>query len=150
MLIALRRLDQEEPCVVLMDEAEKMFGEGGYDGGTSANMFSQLLWWLAEHRSRVLTVMTTNSLVKLPKELYRPGRIDEVMWFNGLEIGAGTEFAKAVIATFKGVKVAEKDLVKALGKLYVDTQVVSHSTITRTVYVLVKAALQSGDIAVQE
>lgn len=151
MLMALRRLDQEEPCVVLMDEAEKMFGEGGYDGGTSANMFSQLLWWLAEHRSRVLTVMTTNNKAKLPKELYRPGRIDTVMWFNGLEAGEGFEFAKEVAATFKGVTLKPHVIAEATTKLYEKSDGwVSQSTITRTVYTLVKAALQSGNLAVQK
>ena len=52
--------------------------------GTTTTMMSQLLWWLAEHKSRVLTIMTTNNSKVLPKELYREGRIDEVMWFSGL------------------------------------------------------------------
>ena len=48
-------------------------------------MMSQLLWWLAEHRSRVLAIMTTNNAKALPKELYREGRMDKVMVFEGLE-----------------------------------------------------------------
>ena len=48
-----------------------------------------MLWWLAEHKSRVLTIMTTNNDKILPKELYREGRIDEVMTFLGVPAGVG-------------------------------------------------------------
>lgn len=74
----LTTLDQEEPAVLLIDETEKLFADNE-DQGTTARLLSQLLWWMAEHRSRVLTVMTTNNLKALPAELYRAGRIDSVM-----------------------------------------------------------------------
>lgn len=78
----LSTLDQEEPCVFLIDEVEKLF-ESGEDAGTTSRILSQLLWWLQEHTSRILTVMTTNGIGKLPAELYRSGRIDFT-----LELGA--------------------------------------------------------------
>jgi hypothetical protein len=100
----LSRLDHEEPCVVLLDEVEKIFttSRGENDGNTTTSMLSQLLWWLAERRSRVFVVMTTNASEKLPKELHRQGRIDDHMWFNGLSVGPEAEaFVDSVFKTFK-------------------------------------------------
>jgi hypothetical protein len=105
MLLNLARLDGEEPCVCLIDEVEKVFSTDIHDtSGTTATMMSQLLWWMAEHKSRLLTVMTTNNAKLLPRELYREGRIDEVMWFSGLEKVEAKDFAAAVLATFPKVK----------------------------------------------
>ena len=104
MLANLARLDQAEPCVVLIDEIEKVFSTkgGDLDGATTTTMLSQLLWWLAEHKSRVLTVMTTNNAKALPPELYREGRIDEVMVFEGLTGADAAKFVKGVVSTFVG------------------------------------------------
>lgn len=74
---ALSTIDQEEPCVLLIDEVEKLFTEKE-DNGVTTRLLAQLLWWLQEHKTRVLSVMTTNDSDKLPKELYRSGRIDDV------------------------------------------------------------------------
>jgi len=80
----LSMLDNEQPCVFLIDEVEKLFESGGEDAGTTSRILSQLLWWTAEHQSRILTVMTTNKREALPAELYRSGRIDKVMVFHPL------------------------------------------------------------------
>lgn len=71
-------VDQEEPCVLLIDEVEKVF-QAKEDSGVTSRLLGQLLWWLQEHKSRVLTVMTTNDKEALPPELYRSGRIDAVV-----------------------------------------------------------------------
>ena len=81
---ALQVVSQNEPCVMLIDEVEKLF-QGTDDSGVTANLLAGLLWWLQEHRSRVLTVMTTNDDEKLPAELVRPGRIDLRIEFGPLE-----------------------------------------------------------------
>lgn len=99
MLTNLSRLDHEEPCVALLDEVEKIFGQSHSDGTTST-MLSQLLWWLAERRSRVFVVMTTNNAKVLPKELHREGRIDGTMWFGGLEDGQARVFIVSILKTF--------------------------------------------------
>ena len=94
---------------MLIDEIEKVWGAFDHDGGTSRTMFSQVLWWLAEHRSRVLTIMTTNAAKSLPKELFREGRVDRHFWFGGLELNGAKNFIVALAKTFpeiKGVPVA--------------------------------------------
>jgi SpoVK/Ycf46/Vps4 family AAA+-type ATPase len=83
---------------------------GDIDGGTTSTMLSQLLWWLAERRSRVLVIMTTNNARKLPPELHRDGRIDTTMWFGGLEAGPPAEqFVSRVLKTFPKVKATDAD-----------------------------------------
>lgn len=87
----LRRMlasaENEAPCVLLIDEVEKEINTAD-DSAVSSRMLASLLWWLAEHRSKVITVMTTNNVDKLPAELYRPGRVNEVIDVKGLSLKA--------------------------------------------------------------
>ncbi len=74
----LQSVAKMSPCILLIDEVEKIFN--GDDGtGSVTRILSYLLWWLAEHQDRVFTVMTSNDLDNVPPELYRAGRIDEVI-----------------------------------------------------------------------
>lgn len=101
MLHGLNLVDHEEPCVLLMDEVEKMFSIHTHDSsGTTTDMLSQALWWLAEHKSRVFVVMTTNNRQRIPPELYREGRIDEVMTFEGLGPVQALQFINALIESY--------------------------------------------------
>lgn len=81
---ALAQIDEVEPCVVIFDEVEKVFKGMSSDSGVTSRMLSQLLWWLQSHESKVFTVMTTNDIKSIPKELYREGRIDATMDFMGI------------------------------------------------------------------
>ena len=148
MLLSLARVDAEEPCVVLIDEVEKVFSKENHDvSGTTSTMMSQLLWWLAEHKSRVLTVMTTNKAAALPKELYREGRIDKVLWFDGLEWEAATDFVKAVLGTFPKVKWVDKDLDAIKNRAFegdakkTQPMRASQAKLTEAVYTFVKSTL---------
>lgn len=93
----LDQLDQQAPCIVLWDEVEKMFSG---DDSSTQQVLSLALWWLQEHRSRVLSVMTCNHVDKLPVELYRPGRVDQVVEIAGLTFEEAKEFAIALVDTF--------------------------------------------------
>lgn len=131
----LSMLDQEEPCVFLIDEIEKLF-EPGEDAGTTSRILSQLLWWLAEHQSRIITVMTTNNRGKLPAELYRSGRIDKVIVFKPLTIKAAIELAAALCTSFN-VALTPKlrsDLSAACSKG------ITPATVTQMVFNYVKAS----------
>jgi hypothetical protein len=141
----LAKLDQEEPCVVLIDEVEKIFGVGEHsDAGTTTTMLSQLLWWLAEHRSRVLTIMTTNAASKLPKELHREGRIDETMYFGGLHWNLAVPFVRDVAKTFKQ-KISDDEVLAMLTDLWKDAgaqALMSQAKLTEAVYRWVKKQSQ--------
>lgn len=136
----LNRLDNEQPCVALFDEIEKVFASGtGYgDSGTTTTMLSQLLWWLAERRTRVLAVMTTNDAKKLPKELYRERRVDRQMEFHGLDAKQGRKFAETLLAAFK-VKLDEVGWMQRFAPLYASgTAKVAQAALTEAAYTHVK------------
>lgn len=63
---ALNIIDAIAPCIVLMDELEKAIGgvqsSSKTDGGTTANMFSQLLTWMQESKQRKYIVGTVNDI----------------------------------------------------------------------------------------
>ena len=76
------------PCVLWIDEIEKGFGGmsssgGSTDGGTSARVFGTLLNWLQDKTKPVFVVATANDVSKLPPEMLRKGRWDE-LWFVDL------------------------------------------------------------------
>lgn len=74
----LRVAEAIAPCVVLVDELEKAFGQGGgLDGGTAQRVFGTLLTWLSDKQTNCFVVATANNLDALPPELLRRGRFDE-------------------------------------------------------------------------
>ena len=141
----LARVDENAECVLLIDEVEKVFNASQNDtSGTTSAMLSQMLWWLAEHRSRVLTFMTTNRASDLPKELYREGRIDKVLIFHGLYPDQAKEFVHALLKTFPTK--APKDLDKAVEKIVNDCLPIasgdgrmSHAALTEGTYGYLKS-----------
>ena len=146
LLASLNRVDAEEPACVLIDEIEKVFGAGEHgDSGTTTTMLSQLLWWLAERRTRTLAILTTNKASALPKELYREGRVDKVLMFEGLLYDPAVEFVHAVLATFPKVKVTGPGLKTILNAAFAGTGSnggharASQAVLTQAVYAFVKS-----------
>ena len=72
------------PCVLWIDELEKAFaGLGGEGGGeVTARLFGYFLTWLQEKNSPVFVVATANDITKLPPELMRKGRFDEIFYIG--------------------------------------------------------------------
>ncbi len=72
------------PCVLFIDEIEKAFAStgGGEDGGVSQRVFGSFLSWLQDRRAPVFTVATANDVHRLPPELLRKGRFDEVFFVD--------------------------------------------------------------------
>lgn len=107
----LDTVDREEPCILLLDEVEKLFADKD-DSGVTPRLLAQLLWWLQEHDSRVLTVMTTNDKDVLPEELYRVGRIDERIEMEPLSPLAGDVFTKFLIQQYMNPTNEQLSLIK--------------------------------------
>lgn len=127
---ALAQADRCAPCVMLIDEVEKLFGVHG-DGGVTTRALSQLLWWLQEHQTKVLTVMTTNAKDKLPPELIRPGRIDKALYFGELSAAEGELFLKALAAKYADIAtLSTKDLKEISAPLYKGNERASHAVLT--------------------
>jgi SpoVK/Ycf46/Vps4 family AAA+-type ATPase len=73
------------PVVVWIDEIEKAFAQGGSndaDGGLSQRLFATFLTWLQEKRQEVFVVGAANDLSRLPPELLRKGRFDEIFFVD--------------------------------------------------------------------
>jgi len=70
------------PCVLMIDELEKSFAQGGLDGGTSQRVFGSLLSWLQDKTAPVFVIATANDISKLPPELLRKGRFDEIFFVD--------------------------------------------------------------------
>ena len=70
------------PCVLWMDEIEKGIASGGDTDGVGQRVLGTLLTWMAERRSAVFLVATANDISRLPPELIRKGRLDEVFFVD--------------------------------------------------------------------
>lgn len=79
---ALATADRVAPCVLWIDEIEKGLAGSGGDGGTSSRIVGHFLYWLQEGRARVFVVSTANDITKLPPELFRRGRFDELFFVD--------------------------------------------------------------------
>ena len=79
---ALRTCDAIAPCVLWLDEIEKGFE----DDGRSARVLGTLLTWQQEKTTPVFLVATANAVHKLPPELLRKGRFDEIFFVDLPEI----------------------------------------------------------------
>jgi hypothetical protein len=142
---SLSMIERESPCVMLVDEVEKIFTQQQEDdSGVTLRILGQLLWWLSDHRSRVLTVMTTNNLERIPLELYRPGRVDKVVDIQKLNMKGAKEFAFEVYRNIMPTPLAaprKQKLEAALTakvKAPIDNQYFSHSEVADMVYEQIK------------
>ena len=77
------RAEAMSPCVLWIDEIDKGFGgDARSDGGTSQRVLASLLTWMAEKESAVFVIATANAIDKLPAELLRKGRFDEIFFLD--------------------------------------------------------------------
>ncbi len=79
---SLRSAEVMAPCVLWIDEIEKAIADSGNDGGVSRRMLGNLLTWMAENRNHVFIVATANAIDRLPPELIRKGRMDEIFFVD--------------------------------------------------------------------
>jgi SpoVK/Ycf46/Vps4 family AAA+-type ATPase len=79
---ALKLAEQMAPCVLWMDELEKGLATGEMDGGVSQRVLGTLLTWMAERDAPVFMVATANAVDRLPPELVRKGRFDELFFVD--------------------------------------------------------------------
>ena len=73
------------PVVLWIDEMEKAFASAtaaDADGGLSQRLFGAFLTWLQEKKDGVFVVGAANDLNRLPPELLRKGRFDEIFFVD--------------------------------------------------------------------
>ncbi len=79
----IMRAEAMAPCILWIDEIDKGFGgDARSDGGTSQRVLASLLTWMAEKKSSVFVIATANAIDKLPPELLRKGRFDEIFFLD--------------------------------------------------------------------
>jgi AAA+ superfamily predicted ATPase len=79
---SLAQAELMSPCVLWIDEIEKGLATGDSDNGTSKRVLGTLLTWMAERKERVFMVATSNDISRLPPELMRKGRFDEIFFVD--------------------------------------------------------------------
>jgi ATPase family associated with various cellular activities (AAA) len=80
---ALAMAERLAPVVLWVDEIEKALASGGDgDGGVSQRILGMFLTWLQERQGNVFVVATANDIARLPPELLRKGRFDEIFFVD--------------------------------------------------------------------
>ena len=82
---AIQCAEAMAPCILMIDEIEKgLAGSDGRsgDGGTSTRVFGTLLAWMSDKSLPVFVVATANEFDRLPPEMLRKGRFDEIFFVD--------------------------------------------------------------------
>ncbi len=75
------------PCVLWIDELEKVFAGSGpdsasADAGVSSRLLASFLSWMQDRKAAVFVSATCNNVTVLPPELIRKGRFDELFFVD--------------------------------------------------------------------
>jgi SpoVK/Ycf46/Vps4 family AAA+-type ATPase len=75
------------PCVLWIDELEKIFAGSGADSasadaGVSSRLLASFLSWMQDRKTPVFVAATCNNVTVLPPELIRKGRFDELFFVD--------------------------------------------------------------------
>lgn len=82
---AIQLAEAISPCVLWVDELEKAFagiGSGGGGAEVTTRLFGTFLTWMQEKKSAAFVVATANDITRLPPELMRKGRFDEIFYVS--------------------------------------------------------------------
>ena len=82
-----RVAEELSPCVLWIDELEKVFAGSGSDSasadaGVSSRLLGAFLSWMQERKAPVFVAATCNNVSALPPELIRKGRFDELFFVD--------------------------------------------------------------------
>ena len=81
---AISTVEAVAPAILWVDEIEK--GLNGVsqanDSGVSSRIFGTFLTWMQEKTAPVFVIATANNISKLPPELLRKGRFDEIFFVD--------------------------------------------------------------------
>lgn len=82
---AIKLAEAISPCVLWIDEMEKAFAgikENGGGAEVTTRLFGTFLTWLQEKTSLAFVVATANDISKMPPEMLRKGRFDEIFYVD--------------------------------------------------------------------
>lgn len=145
---ALATADRVAPCVLWIDEIEKGLAgaSAGTDGGASARLVGHFLFWLQEGRARVFVVATANDVSRLPPELLRRGRFDE-LFFVDLP---NPEERREIVNLYARRYMRQDPSPKLMGELVDFSDGFAGADLETAVGEIAKEAILKGDEAVDE
>jgi len=79
---AIKLAEQMAPVVLWIDEIEKALSQDDAEGGPAQRIFGTFLAWLQDKKESVFAIATANDISKLPPELMRKGRFDEIFFVD--------------------------------------------------------------------
>ena len=81
---AINTIEAVAPAILWVDEIEKGLSNAtsSNDSGVSSRIFGTLLTWMQEKTAPVFVIATANNISKLPPELLRKGRFDEIFFVD--------------------------------------------------------------------
>lgn len=79
---AIRLAEAMAPVVLWIDEIEKALSQEDAAGGPAQRIFGTFLAWLQDKKENVFVIATANDISKLPPELLRKGRFDEIFFVD--------------------------------------------------------------------
>nr|WP_294489866.1 AAA family ATPase [uncultured Anaerosporobacter sp.] len=136
------------PCVLWIDELEKAFAGIGGDGGgaeVTTRLFGNFLTWMQEKDSPTFVVATANDITKLPPELLRKGRFDEIFY-----VGLPNEYEREKIFQIHITKRRPQDLKNIrISELITKTKGFSGADIEGVIKDAVETAFADDKINVQ-
>ena len=81
---AIKIAEAVSPAILWVDEIEKGLNgvSSSNDGGVSSRIFGTFLTWMQEKTAPVFVIATANDISRLPVELLRKGRFDEIFFVD--------------------------------------------------------------------
>ena len=136
------------PCVLWIDELEKAFaGIGGTGGGAevTTRLFGNFLTWMQEKDSLPFVVATANDITKLPPELLRKGRFDEIFYVGLPDRAERETIFKIHIAKRRSMDLNSIDISKLVDK----TEGFSGADIEGVVKDAIESAFSDDKVSIQ-
>ncbi|MFT0213110.1 AAA family ATPase [Pseudomonas sp. F1_0610] len=106
---ALGLADRMAPCVLWIDEIEKGISTSDLDQGVSQRVLGTLLTWMSERKNAVFVVATANNISRLPPELVRKGRFDEIFFVDLPKLEVRKEIFRIHLSK-RSIEVSDFDL----------------------------------------
>ena len=102
---ALKTAEHVSPCILWIDEIEKELSGTDDSSGVTNRMIGQFLFWLQECKKEVFVIATANDVSKLPSELLRKGRFDEIFFVDLPNDNERKEIITLYFAKYLNIKV---------------------------------------------
>ena len=143
---ALQFIENVSPCVLWIDEIEKVLATSDNGNETGKRVLGEFLFWIQESINKVFMVATENDLKALPYELYRKGRFSEI-FYTGLPDDEERREALVLYMKTSLKAEAEEELLKELVEI---TKGYSYSDIETAVKEVAQKVLLKGRDAVSK